>query len=71
MLCPSKKALCVSCHAMLLCIQLNFQSGKGKVKNIGMFNKVRKLIVCENTVDGQCCSQQPLTLAIWKALFSI
>lgn len=50
---PSKKALCISCHAtalfsrrhaMLLCIRLNFQSGKGKVENIGMFNKVRKLI---------------------------
>lgn len=41
------------------------------MENIGMFNKVRKFIVRENAVDGQCCAQQPPTSAIWKTLFSI
>lgn len=77
--CPSKKALYVPCHAtalfsrrhvMLFCIRLNFQSDKGKMENIGMFNKVRKFIVRENVVDGQCCAQQPPISAIWKTLFS-
>lgn len=39
LLCFSRK------HAMLLCIQLNFQCGKGKVENIGMFNKENSLSV--------------------------